>query len=86
MRDLALGIAMIILIPLGLFHPWMGIMGWTFISLASPHRQAWGFIYDAPLAMLIAVATLLGLFISKDPKRLVVKGPMVWMALLVSGC
>lgn len=81
MRDLALGIAMIILIPLGLFHPWMGIMNWAFISLASPHRQAWGFIYDAPLAMLTAAATLLGLLISKDPKRLVLKGPIIWMAI-----
>ena len=81
MRDLALGIAMVILIPLGLFHPWMGIMNWAFISLASPHRQAWGFIYDAPLAMLTAVATLLGLLISKDPKHLVLKGPIIWMAI-----
>ena len=81
MRDLALGIAMVILIPLGLFHPWMGIMNWAFISLASPHRQAWGFIYDAPLAMLTAAATLLGLLISKDPKRLVLKGPIIWMAI-----
>lgn len=81
MRDLALGIAMIILIPLGLVHPWMGIMNWTFISLASPHRQTWGAIYDAPLAMLTAAATLLGLLISKDPKRLVLKGPIIWMAI-----
>lgn len=72
---------MIILIPLGLFHPWMGVMNWAFISLASPHRQAWGAIYDAPLAMMTAIATLLGLLFSKDPKRLVLKGPILWMSI-----
>ena len=83
MRDLAIAAFMAIILPLALAHPWMGIMGWTFISLASPHRQAWGFIYDAPVGMLVALATLIGMLLSKDPKRLVVNGPMVWMALLV---
>lgn len=82
-RDLIVASFMAIIIPLALAHPWIGVMGWTFISLASPHQQAYGFIQEAPLAMLIALATLIGMFLSKDPKRLVVKGPMVWMALLV---
>lgn len=81
MRDLALILIMTVLIPLGAFHPWMGIMTWAFVSLASPHRQAYGFIHDAPLAMLSVAAILLGLVLSKDPKRLVIKGPMVWMGL-----
>jgi len=79
MRDLVVTLFMTITIPLGLFHPWMGIMNWTFISLASPHRQAYGFIYDAPLAMLTVITTLLGILFSRDPKRLVIRGPMVWM-------
>lgn len=83
MRDLVVATLLAILIPLAVAHPWMGVIGWTFISLASPHQQAYGFIRDAPVAMLVALATLIGLILSKDPKRLVVKGPMVWMALLV---
>lgn len=81
MRDIVIAIFMAVAIPLGIFHPWMGIMNWAFISLASPHRQAYGFIYDAPLAMLTVIATLLGVLFSKDPKRLVIRGAMVWMGL-----
>jgi len=81
MRDLALTALMAILIPIGLFHPWMGAMSWIFISLASPHRQTWGYLYDAPLAMLVVITTLLGIVISKDPKKLIIKGPIFWMAL-----
>lgn len=81
MRDIALAILMAIITPLGLLHPWMGIMSWAFVSLFSPHRLAYGFMYAAPVAMLTGVATLLGLLFSKDPKRLDIKGPMVWLAM-----
>lgn len=80
MRDIALAILMAIITPLGLFHPWMGIMSWAFVSLFSPHRLAYGFMYSAPVAMLTGAATLLGLLFSRDPKRLDIKGPMVWLA------
>ena len=81
MRDIVLAIVMAIITPLGLVHPWMGIMSWAFVSLASPHRQTYSYMYDAPVAMLTGVATLLGLVISKDPKRLVFRGPVVWLLL-----
>lgn len=81
MRDIALAILMAIITPLGVVHPWMGIMSWAFVSLFSPHRLAYGFMYSAPVAMLTGLATLLGLFFSKDPKRLIMKGALVWLAL-----
>lgn len=81
MRNLVVTAFMAIILPLAVAHPWMGIMGWTFVSLASPHRQTYGFIYDAPVGMMIALATLIGILISKDPKRLVMNGPMSWMAV-----
>jgi probable O-glycosylation ligase (exosortase A-associated) len=47
----------------------------------SPHRMTYGFMYDAPVAMLTGGATLLGLLVSKDPKRLPLAPPLVWLAM-----
>jgi probable O-glycosylation ligase (exosortase A-associated) len=80
MRDIALAILMAIITPLGIFHPWMGTMNWAFVSLFSPHRLAYGFMYSAPVSMMVGLSTLLGLLFSKDPKRLVMKGALVWMS------
>ena len=32
--------------------PWIGVMSWTWVSLMNPHRYAYGFAVDAPVAML----------------------------------
>ncbi len=80
MRDLVLSLALAILVPLSAMHPWIGAMCWTWISLMSPHRLTYGFMYDAPVAILVGGATLLGLVFSKEPKRLPLAAPLVWLA------
>ena len=50
MRDLLL---LLIVVPGGLLalrHPFVGAMMWTWISIMNPHRLAWGFMFDAPVA------------------------------------
>jgi putative inorganic carbon (hco3(-)) transporter len=44
-------------------------MMWVWISVMNPHRLTWGFAYDAPFALIIAVVTLLGIFFSAEPRR-----------------
>lgn len=81
MRDIILAIVLAVLAPLGLLHPWMGVMLWSWVSLMSPHRMTYGFMYDAPVAMLTGVVTLVGLVLSRDPKKLPLAAPLVWLAL-----
>lgn len=81
MRDIALALVMAVLVPLGLRHPWMGVMVWCWVSLMSPHRMAHGFMYDAPVSMAVGVVTLAGLLFSRDPKKLPMAAPLVWLAL-----
>lgn len=81
MRDLILAAVLGVLLPLGLWHPWIGVMLWCWVSLMSPHRMTYDFMYDAPVSMLTGVVTLLGLVLSRDPKKLPLAPPLVWLAL-----
>lgn len=84
MRDLIL---LLIVVPGGLValrHPFVGAMLWTWISIMNPHRLAWGFMYDAPVAMFIGVCTLVGLLATREKRGSPFIGaPAVWLLVLV---
>lgn len=60
-------------------RPWVGVMVWTWLSIMNPHRYSFGFAYDAPLAALAAVSTLVGLMVTKDKSNPVKGSPVAWM-------
>jgi probable O-glycosylation ligase (exosortase A-associated) len=84
MRDIVLALVLAVVTPLSLIHPWIGVMNWTWLSLMSPHLMTYGFMYQAPVAMLAGGATLAGLVFSKDPKWLPKAPPLVWLAVFGS--
>lgn len=51
-------------------RPQIGIYLWCWISYMNPHRLAYGFAMTFPWAYTIAIATLLGTFFTKEPKRI----------------
>ena len=69
MRDLALVLATVIYLPLSLRLPAAGALCWAWFSIMNPHRQVYGFAYGQPLNSIIAVATLLGWLVSREPKK-----------------
>ena len=68
MRDLALVAVLLVLWPMALKRPWVGILTWVWLSLNVPQLQTYGFMLGSPVAMVTAVFTLLGILISRDPK------------------
>jgi probable O-glycosylation ligase (exosortase A-associated) len=60
MRDLALTLTLVVLIPLALRFPFAGVYLWAWLSLMNPHRLAYGFAQDLPFNMVVAIITLLG--------------------------
>lgn len=48
-------------------RPWVGIMGWTWLSIMNPHQLSWS-LKTMPFAAAIAGSTLLGLMMTKDRK------------------
>lgn len=65
MRDLVLAPIVLWLCVSALRHPWIGIMGWTWMSLMNPHAHTWH-LNAMPVAAAIAGSTLLGLVFTKD--------------------
>jgi len=66
LRDLLLLAVLLASIPFVLYRPWLGILLWYWIGIMNPHRLTWGFMYDFPVAMLAAGATLAALVIARD--------------------
>jgi putative inorganic carbon (hco3(-)) transporter len=83
MRDLAVAAIVFGLLPWCLLRPYIGVLLWTWLSLMNPHKLAWGFAFDFPFAYIVAIATLIGLVISRDPKRLPITPVTVAMAALI---
>ena len=87
MRDLVLAPTILWLCVSAIRHPWIGIMGWTWISLMSPHALTWH-LNSLPVAAAIAGSTLLGTLLTKDrrdfsitPETSLLMGFMLWICV-----
>lgn len=83
MRDVLILAVVICGAVLALRRPWVGVMLWTWLSIMNPHRYAYGFAYDAPLAAIAAAATLLGLLLTKERESPFKGAPTVFLAVFV---
>ncbi|MBN2366701.1 MAG: putative O-glycosylation ligase, exosortase A system-associated [Calditrichaeota bacterium] len=55
-------------VPISFFKPYIGILYWAWISFMNPHRYAWGIAEGFPVALLVAVSTILGYIFSKEKR------------------
>src|SRR5215471_742805 len=83
MRDIILATFLLGALPFIVWRPTIGVFLWTWVSVMSPHRLAYGFAYDFSFAQLIAIATLVGMVFSREPKRMPVTSVTVVLFLLV---
>jgi putative inorganic carbon (HCO3(-)) transporter len=74
---------MLIYLPIALRFPAAGALCWTWFSIMNPHRQLYGFAYGQPFNSLIAVATLVGWLVSREPKRWT-SDAVPWLLLLLT--
>ncbi len=87
MRDLILLIIIAISIPISFFRPYFGILMWTWITFMNPHRYTWGFMYNFPVAAVIAVPTLVGcLFTSNINKQFLKRETILLAGLWIWFC
>lgn len=62
MRDLLLLAVILPMVPFCFARPWIGVLVWSWLGYLNPHRYAWGIAWGFPFSMLVAMATLLGVF------------------------
>jgi probable O-glycosylation ligase (exosortase A-associated) len=68
-----------------LMHPYIGVLAWTWISVMNPHRLAWGVAVNFPVALTVAIATMVGLLLTRDRRRLPPRtAPVVVLFLFVA--
>ena len=70
MRDIALTLIFMGILPFVFTRPYIGIYLWTWLSLMNPHRLTYGFAFTFPFAQIVAIATLGAMLASKEPKQL----------------
>ena len=84
MRDYVLVLLVLVLIPFIFKRPQIGIFTWSWLSYMNPHRMTWSFAYSLPFAQVVALATLVSIFMWKEPKRIPVTGlTVLWLLFLV---
>lgn len=83
MRDLLIVGVVVSLAFLALARPWVGVMLWNWISIMNPHRYAWGFAVNAPVAAIAGASTLLGLLFTKERESPFKGAPVWWLFLFV---
>lgn len=83
MRDLLI-ISIVVLASLAaLRRPWVGILAWTWLSIMNPHRYAFGLAYDAPLAAMVAVTTLMGAMFAGNKHSPFLGPPVKWFVVFI---
>ncbi len=69
MRDFIVLAIILGSVPLSFCSPYFGVLVWAWVAYFNPHRYAWGFAYDFPVAQVIAVSTLLGILFTRKINR-----------------
>lgn len=81
MRDISITAILATLILMSLGRPDIGVLTWTWVSMMNPHRLTYGFAYSLPFAMMIAIATAIGLLFYKGRKQIPFVTPVVFLLL-----
>ena len=82
LRDIAVTVVIFGLLPVCVVKPWIGVLTWTWIGLMNPHKLTWGFAADMPFALMVAVATLIGLVLTREKKPIPWSRELVLLAFL----
>lgn len=82
MRDIALGLVILGLLPFVLARPDIGILVWTWIGLMNPHKLTFGWAHNFPFAMIVGAAAILAIAVSRERKWLPMTPTVVILLLL----
>jgi putative inorganic carbon (HCO3(-)) transporter len=82
MRDLVVLAIVLGSVPICLFSPFYGLLVWVWIAYFNPHRFTFGVAFSFPVALTIAVPTLVGtLFTKKINRGIILRETILLLAL-----
>ena len=86
MRDVLMILGVVIVSSFAIVHPWIGVLGWTLLSIMNIHRLTWD-AADLPLAAVLACATVFGMVVTRDRRQLaIVPATVVLVMFMIWVC
>jgi putative inorganic carbon (HCO3(-)) transporter len=82
MRDIILLAAVIIAALMAVRRPSFGLLTFAFLGFVAPQSYTWGFGRTFPLSQVIAVSTIVGMFVSSERKTLTIQRETLLLILL----
>lgn len=79
MRDIAVSLAFLIFWIPSFGRPYLGPLLWAWVSMMYPHRLAFGFAHNLPLAFIAGVTTLLVFLFTKEKYQFPRNAPAILM-------
>lgn len=84
MRDIAITILVLGLLPAVVMRPWLGVSVSAWLGYMNPHRLAYGFAHDFPFSALVAGATVLGMLFCQERGRVPMSPLMItWFVFVL---
>jgi putative inorganic carbon (hco3(-)) transporter len=69
MRDFIVLAIIVGSVPVYIVSPYYGVLMWFWVTYFNPHRFTWSYAYNFPVALTVAVPTLVGVFFAKKSLR-----------------
>jgi putative inorganic carbon (HCO3(-)) transporter len=83
LRDALLTLIVFGALPACFMRPWIGVLVWVWLGLMNPHKLTWGFAQHMHFALLVGVATLAGLVLTRDRKSVPWNAEMMILVVLM---
>ena len=83
MRDLFITVVVFGVLPFVFTRPHWGLYLYSWLSYMNPHRLAYGFAFDFPWAYIVAISTIIGVFVSKGSAKMPWTREMTVLVILV---
>lgn len=84
MRDLLLAAVVFGALPFVLKRPFIGVLLLAWLGYMNPHKLAWGFMMTMPVVQIVTLATLGGLLISREVKRMIWSREVIILLIFVT--
>lgn len=82
MRDLLLGSIIAYCVLRAFTSPAIGILSWTVLSIMNPHQYGW-LLAKMPVAAAVAIATMIGILLTREPRSFPVTRETVVLMLFM---
>lgn len=83
LRDLLITGILATTLPFVFRHVFIGVLLWTWISIMNPHKLAYGFTQNAPIAAAVAAITIIALMTTKDRVKLLLPAPLQYATVFL---